>query len=368
METNIENKLHDIGKIVFKITTSAGSGSGFYVNKYKILVTNYHVVKGFKQLCVEDNEKNRYLGDVVFINSENDIAFIRIENFNENSIELEFGDSNLLNTRDDVYVLGYPFGLPYTITKGIVSSKNQLINGKNLVQTDAAINPGNSGGAMVNKDGKLIGITVLKIVGEGIDNIGFGIPIDLLNEDLSSLGLKNDDSFCIKCNSCKSLIYEKASFCKICGSSIDKELFDDFQMSSISRTIENEIIKNLGFNPVITRINQDYWTFYYEKKIVRINVDYDNYILFSSPIFKFPKENLEEFYKYCLGKDLGNYKIGIYEDEIYLLYTCHISDILGENVGEYILDMRNFFEKLKEIINYLQTNFNLEGSKYDKKQ
>lgn len=367
METNIENKLHDIWKVVFKIMTSTSSWSWFYVNKYKVLITNYHVIKWFKQLCVEDNEKNRYLWNVIFINPENDIAFIKIENYAEDSIEFEIWNNNLLNIRDEVYVLWYPLGLPYTITKWIISSKNQIINWKSLIQTDAAINPWNSWWAIVNKDGKLIWITVLKIVWEGVDNIGFWIPAELLKDDLISLLSKTDNNFCMKCNSCKSLIYEKTSFCKTCWSSINKELFDDFQISSISKTIENEIIKDLWINPIITRTNQEYWTFYYENKLIRIYVDEGSYIFFSSPIFKIPKENLEKFYKYSLWNNLWNYKIWIYEDEIYLLYTFHISDILWENVWEYISNMKNFFDKLKEIINYFKENFNLEWSKYDKK-
>lgn len=366
MEKNIENKLHNIWEVVYKIITPNWSWSSFYLKKYDVFVTNYHVVKWTRQLCIEDNEKNRHLWKVIFINPENDTSFIKVENISKTNIEIEISDNSLLNTRDEVFVLWYPFWLPFTITKWIISSKDQIINWKKLIQTDAAVNPWNSGWAMVDKNWKLIWVTVSKYVWENTDNIGFWVPSEFLIDDLESLSKKENDDFCIKCNSCKSLIYEKTSFCKTCWNNIEKEAFDEIQISAISKTIE-EIINDLWINPIITRTNLEYWTFYYENKYIRINIDDDTYINLSSPIFKIPKENLDDFYKYSLWSDLWVYKTWFNEGEIFLLYKIHISDILWENVWEYITNIRNFFEKLKEVIKYLNENFKIEWSKYDKK-
>lgn len=365
METNLENKLHTIWEIVYKIITPNWSWSWFYLKKYNVVITNYHVASWFKKLCIEDNNKNRYLWNVVFLNPENDIAFIKVENYEEKNVELELEEHELLNSRDEVYVLWYPFWLPFTITKWIISSKNQLINWKNLIQTDAAVNPWNSWWAMVWKNWKLIWVTVSKFSWFNTDNMWFWIPLEFLIDDLKSLWEKTWDSFCIKCNSCKNLIYEKSSFCKKCWNAIDKEIFDELPISWISKTIE-EIIQKSWINPIITRTSQEYWTFYFEGKFMRIVVDEDWYISFSTPIFKLPSDNLEDFYNYSLSKDMKLFKLWIYDDEIYLLYRVHISDLLWENKEEYITNLEKYFEKLKIVIKELKDKFKLSWSKYDK--
>lgn len=362
---NIENKLHKISEIIFKIITPSGSGSGFYMKNYDIIVTNCHVVSGFHDLSIEDFEKNRYLWKVIFMDRENDIAFIRCQFDIPPTLELEISDDTLLKSRDEVFVLWYPFWFPYTITKWIISSTKQLIDGKNLIQTDAAVNPGNSWGAMVDNNGKLIAITVSKIASYNADNMGFGIPVNHLKENIEILLNKKSDDFCIKCSACHNLVYEKSSFCKSCGSPIEKELFDQRNITKLSEKIE-EIIQKNGINPILARTSEEYWTFYYHSKYVKILIDNDWDISLSSPLFTVPKNVSSDFYEFLLGDKVSVYKIGFFDEEIQLLYRIHISDILWKNEQEYKENLEKYFTTLDFICEYSKTHFGTEKSKYDK--
>ena len=96
----------------------------------------------------------------------------------------EFGDSDSLQVGEPAIAIGNPLGLEFqgTVTVGVISSLNRTIGAEGqsmkLIQTDAAINPGNSGGALVDADGKVIGINSAKISQEGVEGLGFAIPIN----------------------------------------------------------------------------------------------------------------------------------------------------------------------------------------------
>ena len=104
------------------------------------------------------------------------------------------GDSSSVETGEEVIAIGNPLGKEFseTVTSGIVSSANRTITKNDsstveYIQTDAAINSGNSGGPLINSQGQVIGINTAKEVGEGIEGIGFSIPINVLTEKLEDL-------------------------------------------------------------------------------------------------------------------------------------------------------------------------------------
>ena len=155
------SEINNISGSVFKINTSSGSGTGFYLKDKGIVVTNCHVILGYRDVALEDHNMNRYMGRVVFVNKDADVAFVKPEKPFE-APQVELADISNLKSRDIVYVLGFPFGMPYTETNGIVSAPRQLMEGSYYIQTDAAVNPGNSGGPVIDSNGKVVGITTCK--------------------------------------------------------------------------------------------------------------------------------------------------------------------------------------------------------------
>jgi hypothetical protein len=114
---------------------------------------------------------------VVSVDRQRDLALFSTDT--SGAPPIVFGDSSTLANGQEVVTIGFPVGLPsVTISKGVVSSTAQQVDGKTLIQTDAAINPGNSGGPLVDASGNLVGINVEKISGTDVSALGFAVPGD----------------------------------------------------------------------------------------------------------------------------------------------------------------------------------------------
>ena len=174
---------NNIYRSVFKVTHSGGSGSCFYLKNYDLFVTNYHVVEGYRTVAVHDNDRNPYLAKVVLVNPALDIALLAAEGDFSALPEMTLAADDSLTIGRKVYVAGYPYGMPFTITEGSVSSPKQLMDGKYYIQTDAAVNPGNSGGALVNTHGELVGInTLIKSQTGSYVGYSFAIPESIVRK------------------------------------------------------------------------------------------------------------------------------------------------------------------------------------------
>ncbi|CAL1241826.1 DegQ family serine endoprotease [Candidatus Methylocalor cossyra] len=154
-------------------------GSGVIVDAGEgFVVTNNHVIERADQITVTLRDGRHFDAKLVGADPETDVAIVRIKA--DNLTAVPFGDSNNLRVGDFVVAIGSPFGLSQTVTSGIVSALGRSglgIEGyEDFIQTDASINPGNSGGALVDLDGKLVGINTA-IVGPSGGNIGIGFAI-----------------------------------------------------------------------------------------------------------------------------------------------------------------------------------------------
>lgn len=314
-------------KAVFKINTGQGSGSGFYLKGEDVVVTNFHVIEGSKQVALEDQQQNRYLAKVVFGNPETDIAFLKAEDPSIFQAAISFPEVRELENRDKVWVIGYPFGMPYTVTSGIVSNNNQLMNGRYFIQIDAAVNPGNSGGPVVDQEGHLLGVTTAKF--NNAENMGFAIPTSVVQEELDSLKANDELRYSIKCNSCKNLVFEKTDYCPHCGAQINELLFEEKSLDQFGGFVEGAL-QSLDMNPVLARTGFDYWQFHQGSSQIRIFVYNQNYLYCTSPMNQLPSQNLDELYVYLLSDPEPPYKFGIYNNQIYISYRIHISDIYSE--------------------------------------
>ena len=347
---------------VYKINTASGSGSGFYLNAPNIFVTNYHVVEGNKNVAIENQAQDRFMAKVVYVNPDADIAFLKSESHIPSS-NIPFDTIQEVHSRDKVFVLGFPFGMPYTITEGIVSNERQLLDGKNFIQTDAAVNPGNSGGPVVNAEGMLIGVTTAKFT--EADNVGFAIPAKIVKEELDTLEQNTEGKFSMKCDSCKSLIFEKTDYCPNCGSNINEKIFDDKEISKLSQFVE-DAIKNMGTNPVLARSGAEYWEFHSGSALVRIFVYDKNYLYATSPMNNLPTSNLEALLRYQLSNPVPPYQLAVYNNQIYLSYRVRMSDVFS-NKGEAIKqNLSNLILKANEMDDYFVHEFGCEKTNYAK--
>jgi Do/DeqQ family serine protease len=159
-------------------------GSGVIVDPSGLVVTNYHVIEGMTEVKVALSDKREFEAQIVLRDPRTDLAVLKLKG-GGNFPVLELGDSDALEVGDFVIAIGDPFGVGQTVTQGIVSALARTQIGISdlgfFIQTDAAINPGNSGGALVDLDGKLVGInSAIYSRSGGSMGIGFAIPVNMV--------------------------------------------------------------------------------------------------------------------------------------------------------------------------------------------
>lgn len=170
----------------------AGSGSGVILSEDGYILTNNHVISSadsssFYQVSDAKSIKVKIYGDdteysaeIIGTDSQTDLAVLKIDKTGLTAAEL--GDSSSVQIGEFVLAIGNPYNLDYSVTAGIISALNREMTVENttynVIQADCAINSGNSGGALVNSKGEVIGITTLKLAGDGIEGVSFAIPVN----------------------------------------------------------------------------------------------------------------------------------------------------------------------------------------------
>jgi serine protease Do len=172
---------------------AAGVGSGVIISKDGYIVTNNHVVDGADELTVTLSDGREFPAKVVGRDPLTDIAVVKVDA--KDLPAVTFADSGQTEVGDRVLAIGNPFGIGETVTSGIVSATGRRVGiladvkgYEDFIQTDAAINPGNSGGALVDIDGRLVGInTAILTHSGGFQGVGLAVPADLVSQVAGSL-------------------------------------------------------------------------------------------------------------------------------------------------------------------------------------
>ncbi len=164
-------------------------GSGVIVSKDGLVITNAHVALGAPNITIKINDKIFKDVKILAVSKKLDLALLKIEDSNLNLKPIVFANSDNVKVGDIVFAIGNPFGFELTVTMGIISAKNRKLdtyvgfNYSNLIQTDAPLNPGNSGGALVDINGRLVGInTAIASTSGSSSGIGFAIPSNIVNK------------------------------------------------------------------------------------------------------------------------------------------------------------------------------------------
>lgn len=159
-----------------------GLGSGFVIDAEGYILTNGHVVEGADEIQVKLADEREVPAKVVGIDPPTDLAVLKVEA--EGLTPVELGDSDSLEVGDFVLAIGNPFGLPQTVSAGIVSAKGRanmgIVDYESFIQTDAAVNPGNSGGPLIDLNGRVVGVnTAIASRTGGNEGIAFAIPVSM---------------------------------------------------------------------------------------------------------------------------------------------------------------------------------------------
>lgn len=168
-----------------------GVGSGVIFKKEGYIVTNNHVIAGAKELIVSLSDGNTINGELVGADEITDIAVVKVDA--KDLPVAKFGNSDDVMVGEPAIAIGNPMGLEFagSVTVGVISALNRTLELNDrrvkLLQTDAAISPGNSGGALCNAEGEVIGINSAKLATNGVEGMGFAIPINTVQTIIDEL-------------------------------------------------------------------------------------------------------------------------------------------------------------------------------------
>jgi Trypsin-like serine proteases, typically periplasmic, contain C-terminal PDZ domain len=356
----IQDTIEKYERAVVQIATPSGTGTGFYLHDYKLIVTNYHVVRDAAYVSMKARNLEKKLAEVVFIDEKYDLAFLKPPVDMSGLPDLKLGDYRDIKDGDKILAIGHPYGLNYTATQGVISRVDRVQQGLNYIQIDAAINPGNSGGPLVDEDGVVIGVNTFII--KGGDNLGFALPVNYVKEALDQYKLIYGE-VSVRCPNCSSLVTEKTldngKYCPNCGTAITFPKKDDpnkEQLSGIAKTIE-DILVAMGYDKHLARSGQNKWEVRSGTAKVKISYSPDNYfIICDAHLCRLPKQGIKELYMFLLKENfhIKNVFFSLKGDSIILSSLVFDIDI---TVAEGEAHFRKFFERADYYDTFLEDKY-----------
>jgi serine protease Do len=312
---------------VFQVFTGGGTGSGFLLDKH-LLVTNAHVVAPYRTVAIERRDKQRIAGTVRRVHPKRDLAIVELSEALEGEV-LAIAPEPALRSKQQVHIVGFPIGLPLSVTEGVVSNPKQMFDGQPYVQTDAAINPGNSGGPILDEKKNLVAVTTCKIT--SADMVGFGIPAPDVAEFVA--GFRSQTAaFGVICPSCDVLLENATRYCDGCGTDLDDLDLDDYFSPEpdhpIVAFVEGALAKS-KVDPVLARHGEHNWSFHSGSAPIQIWSCCSEHLCLSSPLAQVGKQKLGDLFRYLLSAEHAPLAFDLDENIIRLNLTFHMSDVFA---------------------------------------
>lgn len=310
---------------VFQVFTGDGTGSGFLIDKH-LLLTNCHVVAPHRRVAVELRDRRRVVGLVRRIHPKRDLAIVELAApLSQDVLAVSLVDE--LRPHQTLRIVGFPVGLPLSVTEGVVSNPRQLLEGQHYVQTDAAINPGNSGGPMLDEKKQVVAVTTCKLT--SADLVGFGIPGADVRQFIAGFAGQTAE-FGVVCPSCDALIETAYRYCESCGVDLeDQQLssyFDPPPPHPLVAFVENALVK-ANVDPILARHGAQNWSFYHGSAPIKIWCCCSEHVCFSSPMAQPGKQKLGDLFRFLLSAEHAPFAFDLNDNLIRLNLTFHISDV-----------------------------------------
>ncbi len=304
--TEISKVIDKFKNVVIQIATPYSTGTGFYLDKFNLIVTNEHVVRDNKTVVIDGTSIDKQIVDVTYVDPKYDLAFLKVpEKHNMPKIEINLEGS--LKEGQIVVAVGHPYGLKFGATQGIISNLLHQENDINYIQHDAALNPGNSGGPLINKTGELVGVNTF-IIRDG-NNIGFSLPVNYLQLTIDEF-LQGKYKKGVRCNSCMNIVFEEekgSKYCTHCGARITMiSSIEVYEPLGINKTIE-KMLTNLGYNIELSRRGPNNWEV--NRGSARITISYHEktgLIVGDALLCLLPKDNIKRLYEFLLRENYKN--------------------------------------------------------------
>lgn len=296
--------LNTYKEVVIQIQSTTGAtGTGFYVKEYDVIVTNEHVVKGFREAIINGSLFRNQLSTVLFSDPLYDIAFLAPPK-DVDFPEIHLASNNSLKEGEQIMAIGHPHGLKFSATKGIVSKAKRLQKNINYIQIDAGINPGNSGGPLVNEKGEIAGMITYMYIGE---NLGFALPKRYFDKTFKEYQKGFAGQIAQRCSSCSNIVaYENtnSNYCPECGSMMHfPKSVKDHTVHGPAQTIE-EILKDLDKSVQLSRRGKNQWELHQGSATISIIYgERSDFIMGNAYLVRLPRTNIDRIYAYMLKEN-----------------------------------------------------------------
>lgn len=355
-----QNIIEQYQKAIIQIATSSGTGTGFYVKEYDLIVTNDHVVAENPEVTIAGKAFEKVMSRVWYTDRKHDLAFLEAPK-NIELPEIRLGHYEEMKDGDAVVAIGHPYGLNYTATQGVISKVDRIREGLKFIQIDAAINPGNSGGPLVNQKGEVIGVNSFII--RGGDNLGFALPVNYLREALQMYNPVHGQ-VSTRCFSCDFLVtsgnIDTKKYCPSCGTEVKLPEIPEKEVEPVgaAKTIE-DILRELGKDVKLAREGVNTWSVREGSAKIKISYNAENFFIAGDAyLCQMPSDGtkIKPLYQYLLQE---NYRVNG------LVLSCVKQNIVLSCIM-YDLDMtkeggaaafRNLFQKADYYDDHLKAEF-----------
>jgi len=345
---------------IIQIATPGGTGTGFYIKEFDLIVTNDHVVASQPEVTIAGKVFDKSLSRVWYTDRKHDLAFLEAPK-NIDLPDLRLGRYEDMKDGDPVVAIGHPYGLNYTATQGVISKVDRVRDGVKFIQIDAAINPGNSGGPLVNLSGEVIGVNSFII--RGGDNLGFALPVLYLREALQ-LYVPVRGMPSTRCFSCGMLVtganIDSGKYCPNCGTEVKLPEMPEKEPepTGMARTIE-EILKDLGKDVKLAREGVNTWSVKEGSAKIRISYNAENYFIAGDAFLcQMPADPamIKPLYRYLLEENYrtGGLVLSCMKQNIVLSCIIYDQDMTRESG---VAAFRNLFSQADHYDDHLKTTY-----------
>lgn len=335
-------------KAIIQIATPGGTGTGFYVKEYDLIVTNDHVVADSTEVTIAGKVFEKTLSRVWYTDRKHDLAFLEAPK-NVELPDVRLGQYEQMKDGDVVVAIGHPFGLNYTATQGVISKVDRIREGLKYIQIDAAINPGNSGGPLVNMSGEIIGVNSFII--RGGDNLGFALPVNYLREALQ-MYLPNKGHSSTRCFSCDFLVtatnIDSQKYCPSCGTEVKLPVAPEKEAEPVgaAKTIE-DILRELGKDVKLAREGVNTWGVKEGSAKIKITYNPDNFFIAGDAyLCQMPADavKIKPLYQYLLQENYNTHGLVLSCVKQNIVLSCIMYDLDMTKDGG-VQSFRNLFQK-----------------------
>ena len=348
-------------KAIIQIATAGGTGTGFYVKEFDLIVTNAHVVADNAEVTIAGKAFDKALSRVWYTDRKHDLAFLQAP-AGVALPEVRLGQYEQMKDGDAIVAIGHPYGLNYTATQGVISKVDRIREGLKFIQIDAAINPGNSGGPLVNMSGEIIGVNSFII--RGGDNLGFALPVNYLHEALQ-MYFPNKGQASTRCFSCGYLVttenIDSKKYCPSCGAEATLPEVPEKEVEPVgsAKTIE-DILKELGKDVRLAREGVNNWSVKEGSAKIKITYNAENFFIAGDAyLCQMPADaaKIKPLYQFLLQENyrISGLVLSCVKQNIVLSCIIYDLDMTKEGGAE---SFRNLFQKADYYDDFLKNEYN----------